>query len=86
MTNISTINFIVIFINKGIQALLTVEALLNSMAYIDLNPVRAIVAVTPDTSEHTYIKERLQPDFDLKVADKLRSFLVANNFGESNSL
>jgi hypothetical protein len=40
-------------------AILDEEALLAISAYIDLNPVAAKVAETPETSEYTSIKERL---------------------------
>ena len=36
------------------------EALLATSVYIDLNPVAAHVAQTPETSEHTSIKQRLE--------------------------
>jgi REP element-mobilizing transposase RayT len=50
------------------QALKSEEALLSCMAYVDLNPVRAGIADTPETSSHTSIRERLQPEFDLQHA------------------
>jgi hypothetical protein len=50
------------------QALKSEEALLSCMAYVDLNPVRAGMADTPETSSHTSIQERLEPEFDLQQA------------------
>ncbi len=41
------------------QALLDEKALLAAMAYVDLNPVRAGLAETPETSGYTSIQERV---------------------------
>ena len=41
------------------QALLDEPALLAAMAYVDLNPVRAGMAETPESSDYTSIQERL---------------------------
>jgi REP element-mobilizing transposase RayT len=46
------------------QALKSEEALLSCMVYVDLNPVRAGMADTPETSSHTSIRERLHTEFD----------------------
>lgn len=62
------------------DALLNEEAVLTAMVYVDLNPVRAAMSNTPEESEHTSIKERIKPTFDLETA--VSSYCEHGGFSE----
>jgi hypothetical protein len=63
------------------QALLDEAGLLTAMAYVDLNPVRAGIAATPEESEFTSIYARLQQFRRASVMQSPTRQLIRNHAG-----
>tara|TARA_R110002110_G_scaffold66978_1_gene182970 strand:+ start:58185 stop:59000 length:816 start_codon:yes stop_codon:yes gene_type:complete len=53
------------------QALASEQALLACMAYVDLNPVRACMADSPEDSDYTSLQERLKAPVNRKIHSAL---------------
>ncbi|GHB13786.1 hypothetical protein GCM10007107_28400 [Shewanella indica] len=57
------------------QALLDEAAVLTCMAYVDLNPIRAKMADTPEQSAHTSIRLRIQAALKCEQPARLLPFI-----------
>lgn len=59
------------------QALCSKQAVITAMAYVDLNPVRAGIAKTPESSEYTSIRARQQKNTEVELHNVLSAMMMS---------
>ena len=68
------------------QALLDETAVLSCMAYVDLNPIRASMAETPEISDYTSIKQRIKAAGKGNIPKSLARFQGDEKKGQKDGI
>lgn len=68
------------------QALLDEQAILTCMVYTDLNPIRANMAATPETSDYTSIKQRIKATRKNTIPKTLCRFQGSEKKGQKDGI